>query len=130
MVSIFFKQIYQTLLVVTALALILAQPLWADENPENTPKISQEEESVFQTFKRKSRTWFKSDTPTENVQKETPEPVEKKPQEETTSQKSDGSKAIDKFKNEMNKISDNISESVERDKKTLKKKIDKLFEKE
>ena len=33
-----------------------------------------------------------------------------------------GRKAIDTFKNEMNRISDNVSESVDRDKKNLKKK--------
>lgn len=48
---------------------------------------------------------------------------EKKSQEPTT-QKSDGRKAIDAVKEEMKQISDNVSESIARDKKTLKGKFD------
>lgn len=121
-----FKQRSQTLLaVITAFALLLAQPLCADE----TSAPTQEEESVFQTLKRKTRELFKSDPPANEAQKETPAPTEDQPQEESTSQKSDGRKVINTFKKEMNKISGNVSESVERDKKTLKQKFNKLTDK-
>jgi hypothetical protein len=50
--------------------------------------------------------------------------VEKKSQAPTTTQKSDGRKAIDAVKEEMKEISDNVSESIARDKKTLKEKFD------
>ena len=53
------------------------------------------------------------------------------PQEqEPATQKSDGPKVIDTVKKGMQQISDNVSESIDRDKKTLKKKLDTLLDKE
>lgn len=126
MVTVSFKQICLTLLSVTAFALVQVQPLGADENSGTPSNTTQEQESVFQTLKRKTRALFGSDSQTKNTQNETSRPAEKNPEEETAPQETPGRKAIDSLKKGMNKISDNISDSVERDKKTLKKKFDKL----
>ena len=126
MVTISFKQICLTLLAVTVCALLLTQPLGAVTSSGTDSNKSQEEESVFQTLKRKTRALFGSDSQTETTQNESSEPTEENPEGETAPQKAPGRKAIDSFKKGMNKVSDNISKSVERDKKTLKKKFEKL----
>ncbi len=124
------KQAGPFFLALTALLLILAQPLWAvEDNP--TPQ-GQQEESFFESIKRKTQEWWNGDNKTEKIQPETSGQTEEKPQAPATKgseQKSDGRKAIDTVKKEMNKISDNVSESVERDKKHLKKKLEKLLDK-
>ena len=110
----------------TALLLMLAQPLWAEES--STPQVKQEE-SFFASLKRDLDEWLGRKKPADTAQKEAPAKVtEPKPQKPAT-QQSDGRKALNTFKKEMNKISDNVSESMERDKKTLKKKFDKLSSK-
>jgi hypothetical protein len=120
------KQAWALFLAVTAFSLLFAQPLWAAEETP-TPQ-AQKEESFFETIKRKAREWLNGGEDAPKTQKEDPSQVEEKPQE-PAAQKSDGRKAIDTVKKEMNKISDNISESVERDKKNLKNKLDKLLDK-
>ena len=108
------RQAWPLFLAVTAFSLLLAQPLWAaEESP--TPQDKQEE-SFFAMIKRKTQELFDGDDA----------PKAKKEVEKQAPEKSGGRKAINTFKKEMNKISDNVSESVERDKKTLKKKLDKL----
>lgn len=120
------KQAGSLLLAVSALLLLLAQPLGAVEEPP-APQGKQEE-SFFQGIKRNLDEWLGRDNSADKALKEAPKPAEQKPQAPAT-KKSDGRKVIDTFKKEMNKISDNVSESVERDKKTLKKKFDKLNDK-
>jgi flagellum-specific peptidoglycan hydrolase FlgJ len=118
-------QKWSLFLAVTALLLMLAQPLWAVEE-SSTPQGKQEE-SVFETTKRKAREWMNGDS--NKAQEEAPQEAEIKSQT-PTQQKSDGRKAIDTVKKRMNKISDNVSESIDRDKKTLKKKLDTLVDPE
>lgn len=92
------------------------------------PRKANQEESFFQGIKRNLDEWLGRDNSADKALKEAPKPAEQKPQAPAI-KKSDGRKVIDTFKKEMNKISDNVSESVERDKKTLKKKFDKLNDK-
>ena len=127
MTTISFRQIYPALLALTVFALMAAQPLSADEDSTTTtPQKSQEQESVFEVLKRKSQKLFKPNPPAQDAKEQSSEPVEQEPQEENTSKKSDGKKALNAVQKEMKKISENISKSVERDKKTLKKKLEKL----
>jgi len=120
------RQAWSLLLAMIALSLMLAQPLWAEES--STPQVKQEE-SFFASLKRDLDEWL-GKKPADKAQNEAPKPAEPKPQkpaaQKPVKQQSDGRKALNTFKKEMNKISDNVSESVERDKKTLKKKFDKL----
>ena len=55
------------------------------------------------------------------------EPQTDKPSQINPAGQSDGRKVIDTVKKRMQKTSDNVSKSVDRDKKTIKKKLDKLF---
>ena len=112
-------------MTMAVLSLMLAQPLWAEESA--TPQVKQEE-SFFASLKRDLDEWLGRKKPDDNTAKnEAPKPAEPKPKPQKPSkQQSDGRKALNTFKKEMNRISDNISESMERDKKTLKKKLDKL----
>jgi hypothetical protein len=106
--------------MVTALFFMFAQPLWAVE--EKPASQVNNEESFFETIKRKAQEWFgEDDAPKAEVEKQ----AEKKPQPQVA-QESDGRKAINTVKKEMKRISNNVSETVERDKKTIKKKLDKL----
>ena len=113
-------------LVKQAGSLLLAQPLGAVEEPPASQ--GKQEESFFQGIKRNLDEWMGRDNSANNARKEAPKPAEQKPQAPAI-KKSDGRKVIDTFKKEMNKISGNVSESIERDKKTLKKKFDKLNDK-
>lgn len=115
------KQAWTHIITVFALSLMLAQPLWAVE--ENS--TGKQEESFFQGIKRNIDEWLGRDNSSEKVKEKAPKPTEQKP----AAQQSGGRKALNSFKKEMNRISDNVSESVERDKKNLKKKLDKLSEK-
>ena len=114
------KQAWSLFLAVTAFSLTLAQPLSAAEET-STPQGKQEE-SFFQKIKRDLDEWLGRGNSAGKAKEEAPKQVDPPPQ-------SDGRKVINTFKKEMNKISDNISESVERDKKTLKKKLDKSRDK-
>jgi len=120
------KQAWSLFLAVSALSLMLAQPLWAAE--ETPTSQGKQEESFFQKLKRDFDEWLGRDNSAGKAQKEVRKPTEQKPKEPAV-KKSDGRKAIDTFKKRMNKVSDNVSESVERDKKNLKKKLDKLNDK-
>jgi len=111
------KQSWPLFPAVIVFSLTLAQPLWAAEETP-TPQGKQEE-SFFQKIKRDLNEWLGRDNSAGKAKEETPKQVDPPPQ-------SDGRKVINTFKKEMNKITDNVSESIERDKKTLKKKFDKL----
>jgi len=115
-------------LTMAVLSLMLAQPLWAEESA--TPQVKMEE-SFFASLKRDLDEWLGRKKPTDTAQNEAPKKAaEPKPQpQKPAAQQSDGRKALNKFKKEMNKVSDNISESMERDKKNLKKKFEKLSSK-
>ncbi len=106
-----------------ALSLMVAQPLWANESPA-APDI--QEESIFQSIKRKANEWLGRE---QNAQKDEKEvaPQTDKPSQKNSAGQSDGRKVIDTVKKRMQKTSDNVSKSVDRDKKTIKKKFDKLF---
>lgn len=106
-----------------ALSLMVAQPLWANESPA-APDT--QEESIFQTIKRKANEWLGRE---QNAQKDEKavEPQTDKPSQINPAGQSDGRKVIDTVKKRMQKTSDNVSKSVDRDKKTIKKKLDKLF---
>jgi biopolymer transport protein ExbB/TolQ len=119
------KQTWPLLLAVTALFLMLAQPLWAVE--ENSAPQGKQEESVFETTKRKAREWMNGNS--NKAQEEAPQEAKTKSQAPAP-QKSDGRKVIDTVKERMNKISDNVSESIDRDKKNLKEKLDTLVDPE
>lgn len=122
-----FKQTRLLFLGVIAFSLILAQPLWAAA--EETPADKQEE-SFFQGLKRNLDGWLGKDNSADKAKAkaEAAKQAEQKSQDPAAKQ-SGGRKAINSFKKGMNQISDNVSESVERDKKTLKKKIDKYSSK-
>ena len=120
------RQAWSLFLAVTAFSLMLALPLWAAEEPP-APQGKQEE-SFFQGIKRDLDEWLGRDNSADKAKEEAPKPTEQKSQEPAIKQ-SGGRKALNTFKKEMNKISDNVSDSVERDKKTLKKKLDKLSDK-
>jgi len=120
------KEVGPLFLAVTALSLILVQSLRAvEETPATQGK---QEESFFQGIKRNLGEWLGRDSSADKAKEKTSGQTEEKTQNPAT-KKSDGRKTIDTFKKEMNKISNNISESVERDKKNLKKKFDKLRDK-
>lgn len=120
------KPVWSLFLMVTAFSLLFAQPQWAAEETP-TPQV-QKEESFFESIKRKAQEWLNGDKEAPETQKVAPRQDEEQSQE-STAQKSDGRKAVDTVKKEMNKISDNISETIERDKKNLKNKFDKLLDK-
>lgn len=127
MATISFRQIRSALLAVTVFAWMAVQPLWANEDSATTtPKKSQKQESVFEVLKRKSQKLFKPNPPAQDAKEPSSESVDRKSQVEDTSGKSDGKKALNAVQKEMKKISNNISKSIERDKKTLKKKLEKL----
>ncbi|MCH7651559.1 MAG: hypothetical protein IIA63_10440 [Nitrospinae bacterium] len=123
MKTISLKPTGQLFWAAAALSLMVAQPLWANESPA-APDI--QEESIFQTIKRKANEWFGRE---QNAQKDEKavEPQTDKPSQINPAGQSDGRKVIDTVKKRMQKTSDNVSKSVDRDKKTIKKKLDKLF---
>lgn len=120
------RQVGSFFLAVTVFSLLLAQPLWAAE--ETSAPQDAQEESFFQGIKRNIDEWLGRDRPVDKTKEEATKPAEQKPQQPVAKQ-SGGRKALNSFKQGMNKVSDNVSESVERDKKTLKKKFDKLTDK-
>ncbi len=108
------------------MSLMVVQPLWAEESPA-APDT--QEESVFQAIKRKANEWVGGNPSSPKAQNDDKK-VE--PQADPQSQKnsagqSDGRKVIDVVKKRMQKTSDNVSKSVDRDKKTITKKLNKLF---
>ena len=123
MKTISLKQTGQLFWAAAALSLMVAQPLWANESPA-APDT--QEESIFQTIKRKANEWLGRE---QNAQKDEKEvaPQTDKPSQKNSAGQSDGRKVIDTVKKRMQKTSDNVSKSVDRDKKTIKKKFDKLF---
>ncbi|MCH6579311.1 MAG: hypothetical protein IH802_02980 [Nitrospinae bacterium] len=123
MKTISLKQTGQLFWAAAALSLMVAQPLWANESPA-APDI--QEESIFQTIKRKANEWLGRE---QNAQKDEKAvaPQTDKPSQKNSAGQSDGRKVIDTVKKRMQKTSDNVSKSVDRDKKTIKKKFDKLF---
>jgi len=126
MKTISLKQTWQLFWAAAALSLMVAQPLWAKESPA-TPDI--QEESIFQTIKRKANEWLGREQNAQNAQKDDKavEPKTDKPSQKNSAGQSDGRKVINTIKKRMQKTSDNVSKSVDKDKKTLKKKFDKLF---
>lgn len=123
MKTISLKQTGQLFWAAAALSLMVAQPLWANESPAGPDT---QEESIFQTIKRKANEWLGRE---QNAQKDEKvvEPQTDKPSQINPAGQSDGRKVIDTVKKRMQKTSDNVSKSVDRDKKTIKKKLDKLF---
>ena len=123
MKTISLKQTGQLFWAAAALSLMVAQPLWANESPA-APDI--QEESIFQTIKRKAHEWLGRE---QNAQKDEKEvaPQTDKPSQKNSAGQSDGRKVIDTVKKRMQKTSDNVSKSIDRDKKTIKKKLDRLF---
>ena len=123
MKTISLKQTGQLFWAAAALSLMVAQPLGANESPA-APDI--QEESIFQTIKRKANEWLGRE---QNAQKDEKAvaPQTDKPSQINPAEQSDGRKVIDTVKKRMQKTSDNVSKSVDRDKKTIKKKLDKLF---
>ena len=112
-----FKLIGSLFFASVALSLLVTQPLWSAQDSSATP--AQQEESFFQGLKRSLDEWLGKDSSSNKAKEKAPKPVDPPPQ-------SDGRKAINAIKDRMQKTSDNISESVDRDKKTLKKKLQKL----
>lgn len=110
-----------------ALLLLLVQPLWAEESA--TPQVKQEE-SFFASLKRDLDEWLGRKKPADTVQNEAPKKAAEPKPQKPAKQQSEGRKALNTFRKEMNTISDNISESMERDKKNLKKKFDNLKSKQ
>ena len=123
MKTISLKQTGQLFWAAAALSLMVAQPLGANESPA-APDI--QEESIFQTIKRKANEWLGRE---QNAQKDEKavEPQTDKPSQINPAGQSNGRKVIDTVKKRMQKTSDNVSKSVDRDKQTIKKKLDKLF---
>ena len=110
----------------TVLSLMVAQPLWASESPA-APDA--QEESIFQTIKKKTNEWFggNPDTPkSRDAEQEIEKQTDPQSQKDSAGQ-SDGRKVINTVKKRMQKTSDNVSKSVDRDKKTITKKLNKLF---
>ena len=129
MKTISLNQSWQLFWAATALSLMVAQPLWAEESPA-APDT--QEESVFQAIKRKANEWLGGNPSSTKAQKAQKDDKKVEPPTDPQSQKnsagqSDGRKVIDTVKKRMQKTSDNVSKSVDRDKKTIKKKLDKLF---
>ena len=123
MKTISLKQTGQLFWAAAALSLMVAQPLWANESPA-APDI--QEESIFQTIKRKVNEWLGGQQKAQNDGKAV-EPQTDKPSQKNSAGQSDGRKVIDTVKKRMQKTSDNVSKSIDRDKKTIKKKLDRLF---
>lgn len=126
MKTISLMQTGQLFWAAAALSLMVAQPLWAKESP--APPDTQEE-SIFQTIKRKANEWLGGEQKAQKDEKNEKEvaPQTDKPSQKNSAGQSDGRKVIDTVKKRMQKTSDNVSKSVDRDKKTIKKKLDKLF---
>lgn len=106
---------------VTLMALGLALP--AVFAAESSASEKAQEETVYQTFKRKANELFGSD----EKPSQSPPKAEPAPQDQTPQKKSDGKKMVEGFKKRMQTASDNLSETVDRDKKTVEKKMQKLF---
>ncbi len=123
MKTISLKQTGQLFWAAAALSLMVAQPLGANESPA-APDT--QEESIFQTIKRKANEWLGREQNASKDEKAV-EPQTDKPSQINPAGQSDGRKVIDTVKKRMQKTSDNVSKSVDRDKKTIKKKLDKLF---
>ncbi len=126
METISLKQTWQLFWAAAALSLMVAQPLWAKESPA-APDT--QEESIFQTIERKVNEWLGGEQKAQKDEKNEKEvaPQTDKPSQKNSAGQSDGRKVINTVKKRMQKTSDNISKSVDRDKKTIKKKLDKLF---
>ncbi len=123
MKTISLKQTGQLFWAAAALSLMVAQPLGANESPA-APDI--QEESIFQTIKRKANEWLGREQNAPKDEKAV-EPQTDKPSQINPAGQSNGRKVIDTVKKRMQKTSDNVSKSVDRDKQTIKKKLDKLF---
>ena len=111
------KLTWQLFFASVAVSLLVIQPVWSAE--DGTANPAQKEESFFQGVKRSLDEWLGKDSSGNKAKEEAPKPVDPPPQ-------SDGRKAINTIKDRMKKVSDNVSKSVDRDKKTLKKKLQKL----
>jgi len=104
---------------------MVAQPLWAKESPA-APDT--QEESIFQTIGRKVNEWLGGEPKARNAPNEQAvEPQTDEPSQKNSAGQSDGRKVINTVKKRMQKTSDNVSKSFDRDKKTIQKKLDKLF---
>ena len=126
MKAISLKRAWHIFWAATALSLMVAQPLWAKESPA-APDA--QEESIFQAIKRKANEWFGGNPSTpksQNDDKKVEPPTDPQSQKNSAGQ-SDGRKAINTVKKRMQKASDNLSKTVDRDKKTITKKLNKLF---
>ncbi len=125
MKTISLKQTWQLFWAAAALSLMVAQPLWAKESPA-APDT--QEESIFQTIERQVNEWLGGEQKAQNTPNDerTVEPQTDKPSQKNSAGQSDGRKVINTIKKRMQKTSDNVSKSVDRDKKTIKKKLDKL----
>ncbi len=123
MKTISLKQTGQLFWAAAALSLMVAQPLGANESPA-APDT--QEESIFQTIKRKANEWLGREQNASKDEKAV-EPQTDKPSQINPAGQSNGRKVIDTVKKRMQKTSDNVSKSVDRDKQTIKKKLDKLF---
>lgn len=108
-----------TLMAVTTLMLWVQPAVWA---ADSSASEEAKDESVYQGFKRKANELFGNDGKSSQAKPEASPKAEKSPGEQ-----SDGRKVINKFKKRMKTASDNLSETVDRDKKTVQKKMNKLF---
>ncbi len=123
MKTISIKQTWQLFWAAAALSLMVAQPLWAKESPA-APDT--QEESIFQTIERKANELLGREQNAQKDEKAVAPQIDK-PSQKNSAGQSDGRKVINTIKKRMQKTSDNVSKSVDKDKKTLKKKFDKLF---
>ena len=123
-------------LAVTApLSLMLAQPLWAVETKPQAPATQKSDgrkaiDAVKEEMKQISDNVSDSIDRDKKTLKKKLDKLRTPQEQEPATQKSDGPKVIDTVKKGMQQISDNVSESIDRDKKTLKKKLDTLLDKE
>ena len=124
------KRTYQVICLLSVSGMLMVLPVHLNMAGAATADAEMKEESYVQSIKRKTREWLRGDAVAQKDSEQTGKSKDSSKQSseaKKSSEKSDGRKVVDAVKDRMQKSSDNISDSMDRDKKTLKKKFDKWF---
>ena len=123
------KSIQQIVLIwIVAAFLLVGINLQAAGAADSTASPQgQEEETLMQKLKRKTGELFDGNEKPASDQPETPAKTESPPEKPADKKLSERSPALSKFKKKMQKRSDDLGKTIDRDKKTLKKKMNKMF---
>jgi flagellar biosynthesis/type III secretory pathway chaperone len=112
--------------VLAPFLIVCVQPLWAvEEKSDGSKVVDRVKEEMNQISDNVSESIARDKKNLKKKFDELGKPREQEPATQESEQKPDGPNVVDRVKKGMNRITDNISESIERDKKTLKNRFDK-----